>query len=110
MDLMYQVADMVICRSGGSTIAELAIFGKYAILIPFPYAAENHQYTNAQYYETTGAATVLQNDECTVDKMQGLIADWRQNYENYVQKGNNGKVAAKPKAAEEVLHLIDDNV
>ena len=44
----YQISDLVICRSGASTVAELAVCGKAAILIPYPYAAHNHQLINAQ--------------------------------------------------------------
>ena len=50
MELPYSACDLVLSRSGGSTLAELAVFGKGAFLIPYPYAAEGHQLDNAEYF------------------------------------------------------------
>lgn len=69
MHLLYQASALAVCRSGGSTVAELAHFGRPALLIPYPYAAEMHQDDNARFYAGTGAAVVLQNSECTPEKV-----------------------------------------
>lgn len=53
MELFLGAADLVFSRSGGSTVAELARFGKASVLIPYPYAAENHQYDNARVLPDT---------------------------------------------------------
>lgn len=65
MALLYLVSDLVICRSGGSTVAELEFFNKQAILIPYPYASENHQFYNALYYAGKGRAEVIEDKNCT---------------------------------------------
>lgn len=56
-------ADLCICRAGATTLAELSAGGKAAVLIPYPYAAENHQEYNARAFEAKGAATVLLDKE-----------------------------------------------
>jgi UDP-N-acetylglucosamine--N-acetylmuramyl-(pentapeptide) pyrophosphoryl-undecaprenol N-acetylglucosamine transferase len=55
----YLFADLVLCRAGATTLAELCVAGKPAILIPFPYATHNHQMTNAKVLERAGAAMIL---------------------------------------------------
>lgn len=59
MDAAYAAADLVICRSGASTLAELAAVKKPALLVPFPFAAANHQEANARVLEKAGAARCL---------------------------------------------------
>lgn len=63
MELAYAAADLVICRSGASTIAELAAQKKPAVLVPFPSAAGNHQELNARVVEKTGACRVVLEKE-----------------------------------------------
>ncbi len=63
MDLAYACADIVISRSGALTLAELAAAGKPAILIPYPFAAENHQTYNARLVEKKGAAILVRENQ-----------------------------------------------
>lgn len=58
-------ADLVVCRAGASTTAELAALGKPAILVPYPHATDNHQEHNARAFEAAGAAEVLLDSACT---------------------------------------------
>ena len=61
----YQRADLVICRSGATTVAEITAMGKSAIFIPYPFAADNHQAVNAKALANAGAAEmILQKDMC----------------------------------------------
>jgi len=63
MELAYAACDLAICRSGAMTLAELAAAGKPAILVPYPFAAENHQEFNADAVGKAGAAiTILQKN------------------------------------------------
>jgi len=66
----YAVADMIICRSGATTVAELRILNKYSLLIPFPFATENHQESNARELEKEGLAKVIIERDLT----PGLLA------------------------------------
>jgi UDP-N-acetylglucosamine--N-acetylmuramyl-(pentapeptide) pyrophosphoryl-undecaprenol N-acetylglucosamine transferase len=59
MDQQYQNADLIICRSGATTVAEIAALGKGVIFIPFPFAADNHQALNAQSLVRAGAAEMI---------------------------------------------------
>jgi len=65
----YAHADLIVGRAGATTIAELSAIGRPAILIPFPYAADNHQEVNARVLEEAGAARVLRQAEVTPDRL-----------------------------------------
>ena len=65
MELFYQAADIVVARAGANTVAELAVVGVPAILVPLPGAPGDHQRANAAVLERVGAAVVLSDPECT---------------------------------------------
>jgi UDP-N-acetylglucosamine--N-acetylmuramyl-(pentapeptide) pyrophosphoryl-undecaprenol N-acetylglucosamine transferase len=65
MDEAFARADLVLCRAGASTVAELTAFGKAAILVPFPYAIYDHQRGNAQALQDRGAAEMILDQELT---------------------------------------------
>ena len=73
MDGAYAAADLVICRAGASTLSELAVFGKPSVLIPYPYAAHDHQRLNALALEETGAAEVIVERELTAPGLANTI-------------------------------------
>jgi len=66
-------AQLVICRSGASTLAELSALGRPAILIPYPKAAENHQFHNAMYYKNKNAAWIVQENKNTEKELSEII-------------------------------------
>ena len=75
----YRDADLVVSRAGATTLAELAVLGKPAILIPFPYAADDHQTTNAVFLAQGGAALMFQERDLDALKLRreiiGLLSD-----------------------------------
>ncbi|HET6513330.1 MAG TPA: undecaprenyldiphospho-muramoylpentapeptide beta-N-acetylglucosaminyltransferase [Candidatus Kapabacteria bacterium] len=78
MDKAYTAADLVVARAGASTLAELSQIGKAAILVPYPFAADNHQEHNARAYEQEGAAIVLRDQELKeklLGAVEGLMRD-----------------------------------
>ncbi len=79
MATAYRDADLVVSRAGATTLAELAVLGKPAILIPYPYAADDHQTTNAAYLVRGGAALMFQERELDGAKLRqeilGLLND-----------------------------------
>lgn len=105
MQLLYQASDAVICRSGGSTVAELALFGKYAFLIPYPYAAEKHQDDNAHFYQSTGAAEVIDNACCTTEKAIEIIARLKGELEQLTARAAAAHVG-RPNAAADTIAVI----
>ena len=76
MAALYQRADFAICRSGAMTLAELAVTETPAILIPYPYAAEDHQYANAIAFANSGAAVVHREGELTAETLSELGGKW----------------------------------
>jgi UDP-N-acetylglucosamine--N-acetylmuramyl-(pentapeptide) pyrophosphoryl-undecaprenol N-acetylglucosamine transferase len=79
MATAYREADVVVSRAGATTIAELCAVGRPSLLVPFPFAADNHQEVNARVLERAGAATVLLQDQLTparlADALDGLLGD-----------------------------------
>ena len=72
----YAAADLVVSRSGATTIAELAVCGKRAVLIPFPFAADNHQEYNARTLAGRGGAEVIVQKDLTPELLAGLIRQY----------------------------------
>src|SRR5438309_57584 len=79
MEELYSAADLAIARSGAASLAELAAFSLPSILIPYPYAAEDHQTRNAEIFVRAGAALLLKESELTAEvlaqKVRELIDD-----------------------------------
>ncbi|MEU0377860.1 UDP-N-acetylglucosamine--N-acetylmuramyl-(pentapeptide) pyrophosphoryl-undecaprenol N-acetylglucosamine transferase [Streptomyces cyaneofuscatus] len=73
MDLAYAVADLVVCRAGSATIAELATTGVPAVLVPYPHAPGDHQTHNARVLSEAGAAHLVPDAETTADRLAELI-------------------------------------
>ena len=71
MAAVYRQADLLVSRAGATTLAEIATLGKPAILIPYPYAADNHQEMNAQHYVLGGGALMFVERDLTSE----LLAD-----------------------------------
>ena len=69
MELVYAAADVVVCRAGAMTIAELAVTGVPSILVPLPGAPGDHQTANARVLERAGAAVLLPDDRCDADAL-----------------------------------------
>ena len=107
MDILYQASDTVICRSGGSTLAELSIFSKFAMLVPYPYSADGHQYDNARFQQSSGGALLVNNDDFTNETCASFINDWISSKDYYRDKGMKAGKLAKPHASREMLELID---
>ena len=69
----YAEADLIICRAGATSIAEITAAGKAAILIPFPFAANDHQTKNAEALDRSGAAVIIKEHELTAESLFGVI-------------------------------------
>jgi UDP-N-acetylglucosamine--N-acetylmuramyl-(pentapeptide) pyrophosphoryl-undecaprenol N-acetylglucosamine transferase len=69
----YAAADLVICRAGAMTIAELAAGGMPSILVPFPHAVDDHQTANARFLTDRGAAILVQQKDLSAQRLASLI-------------------------------------
>ncbi len=75
MEAVYSAADLAVARSGAASLSEIAHYGIPSLLIPYPFAAENHQQFNAEIFARAGAATVLKEAEITGDTLGGVICN-----------------------------------
>jgi UDP-N-acetylglucosamine--N-acetylmuramyl-(pentapeptide) pyrophosphoryl-undecaprenol N-acetylglucosamine transferase len=98
----YGWADLVICRAGAMTVFELAAAGVGSILIPYPYAVDDHQTANAEYLASVGAAIVKQQHELTSEWLSDTVIRMNQHRDTLVKMAAAARSMAKPKAASEV--------
>ena len=97
MAARYAAADLVICRSGATTLAELACAGVASVLVPFPYATDDHQTANARFLSERGAALLLPQSELAPERLASLLRtlDRRQ----LLEMAMKARQLAKPSAA-----------
>jgi UDP-N-acetylglucosamine--N-acetylmuramyl-(pentapeptide) pyrophosphoryl-undecaprenol N-acetylglucosamine transferase len=98
----YAWADLVICRAGALTIAELACAGVASVLVPFPHAVDNHQTFNARYLSDAGAAKLVQQKDLTMQVIQDILNTMTR--EVCLQMAIAAKRLAKPEATQTVAH------
>jgi UDP-N-acetylglucosamine--N-acetylmuramyl-(pentapeptide) pyrophosphoryl-undecaprenol N-acetylglucosamine transferase len=104
----YQRAHLIIARSGASTVAELTIAGRPAILIPYVYAADNHQQANAEQLEKNGGAWVLLEKNFTPDNLKKLLQSILKNPGILGEKAERMRRFAKPQATQILANLVAD--
>ncbi len=99
----YADADLVICRAGALTVAELAAAGVASLLVPFPYAVDDHQTGNARFLADRGGAYLLPQSELTPDRLAGILSSLDRG--RLLQMAENARALAKPLAAVAVAHV-----
>lgn len=104
MDLAYAWADLIICRSGALTVSELAIAGIAAILVPFPYAVDDHQTANAKFLRDAGAAEVVAQSELNSEKVIALLQKYS-NRELLLDMAQKAAQASFPEASRNVTDI-----
>ncbi|MBW1730345.1 MAG: undecaprenyldiphospho-muramoylpentapeptide beta-N-acetylglucosaminyltransferase [Deltaproteobacteria bacterium] len=102
----YGRADLVVCRAGASTLFELAALGKPAILIPYPFAANQHQDVNAQALVETGGADMLRQSELTGQRLAMLIEGAMEDRALLEKKGQAVMKLAKVDAAKVIVDRL----
>ena len=104
----YAWADIVICRSGALTVAELAQVGVCSIWIPFPYAVDDHQTYNAKYLSSTDGAFLLPQSQLSVASLHALVQTLIDNPEKRLSVAMACKLLAKPTATQDVAkHCLE---
>ncbi len=96
-------AHLLVCRSGASTLAELAAMGRAAVLVPYPFAANNHQEHNARFFEASGAAEVILNKDFTGELLAGKIRQLLAGPQALTRMEAASQTLAKPHAAREMV-------
>lgn len=99
-------ADLVVCRSGASTLAELCAVGVGSVLVPFAAAVDDHQTRNAEYLVERGAAVLLKQDETLATRLQDVLRDLSENSARRMQMATAARALAKVDAAERIADII----
>lgn len=100
----YGRAHLVLCRAGATTISELTACGRPSVLIPFPYAAGDHQSVNATTLAEKGAALVLPQGDLTSDRLATLLSETLLERNLLLSMSGAAKSLGRPGAAEQILH------
>lgn len=106
MAQQYARADLVICRAGALTVAELAAAGVASILIPFPFAVDDHQTHNARFLSEKDAAILLPQSEMNAEKLAQLLREL--NREKLLSMAVAARALAKPEAALSVAKVCEE--
>jgi UDP-N-acetylglucosamine--N-acetylmuramyl-(pentapeptide) pyrophosphoryl-undecaprenol N-acetylglucosamine transferase len=105
MPRRFAVADLVLARSGASTVAELAAAGKPAVLVPFALAADDHQRSNAEVMARADAARVLLEQDLTPEQLQGTLVDLLEDPAKLRAMAENARSLAHPDAAQRIAEM-----
>lgn len=103
-------AHLVIGRSGASTVAELAAIGRPSILVPYPYAADDHQTANARAFEAAGACIVLPHASFTAATLAGLLVSLTGEPERLATMAEAAHAAGRPDAAARLADVVTELV
>ena len=101
---IYQQADLIISRAGATTLAEITVFHKPVILVPYPYAADNHQEINGQYLVEAGAGLMFQQKDLTGEKLGLEITRILTDKKLLHEMAKNSGKSAKPEATETIVN------
>jgi UDP-N-acetylglucosamine--N-acetylmuramyl-(pentapeptide) pyrophosphoryl-undecaprenol N-acetylglucosamine transferase len=101
----FASADLVVCRSGASTVAEIAAAGKPAVFVPFPRAADDHQRVNAEALAKHGAAVVVEESKLEGVWLAETIAALLQDPQRLAVMGEAARSLAHPNAARDIAAM-----
>ncbi len=99
-------ADLVVCRSGASTLAELCATGVGSVLVPFAAAVDDHQTRNAEYLVERGAAVLLKQDDTLAARLQDVLRELSTHSDRRMQMAQAARALAKVDAAERIADII----
>jgi UDP-N-acetylglucosamine--N-acetylmuramyl-(pentapeptide) pyrophosphoryl-undecaprenol N-acetylglucosamine transferase len=99
----YRSANLVVCRAGATTVAELTALGKPAIFIPFPFAANNHQEFNARYVEDSGGGEVILEKDLNGRLLASKIESYAVNPEAMRKMSTQSAALGRPEAADLIV-------
>ncbi len=102
MAAAYEWADVVICRSGALTVSELTLAGRGALLVPFPFAIDDHQTRNAEWLVNNSAGVLMPQSDMNKEKLAEFIVSVSKDRQQLQTMGRNAKALAMPNAASDV--------
>jgi UDP-N-acetylglucosamine--N-acetylmuramyl-(pentapeptide) pyrophosphoryl-undecaprenol N-acetylglucosamine transferase len=101
-------ADMIVCRAGAITAAEIAAAGRAAIFIPFGAATDSHQLRNAQEMQRTGAGRLIPEKELTAERLTSEIFSLVDQPDQIEMQSNAARSLARPNATRDIVNLIEE--
>lgn len=101
----YAWADLVICRAGALTVAELAAAGLPAIFVPFAAAVDDHQTANARSMTEVGAAAIINEGDLTAEQLAGVLREWLSSREALRRRAVDARRLAKPRAVQDITEV-----
>jgi UDP-N-acetylglucosamine--N-acetylmuramyl-(pentapeptide) pyrophosphoryl-undecaprenol N-acetylglucosamine transferase len=104
----FAAADLIVCRSGAGTVSELAAAGRPAILVPFPFAADDHQARNAEAMERGGAAWLVRDAEMTGEKLFEAVTALAAADSALERMAEAARQFAKPGAAGKAADILEE--
>jgi len=108
MPLALSAADLVVCRAGAATLAEITVTGTPAILVPYPYATGNHQEFNARALEREGAAMVMKDEELTGEKLANQIEKLLADPGHLEAMARAARRLGRPQALADILQCVEE--
>ena len=108
MPAAFAAADVVVCRAGASAVAELNAAGRASVLVPYPFAADQHQLANARAQERSFAARVVTNGELTGRKLVEEIESLWENPPLLARMEEAARAQARPRAADRAADLMEE--
>ncbi len=108
MPAAFESADLVVCRSGAGTVSELAAAGRPSILVPFPFAADDHQTRNAEAMERAGAARLVPESEMSGERLCSLIQELARDAGALESMAQAARSLAKPGAAQRAADIMEE--
>ena len=101
----YAWADVIVCRAGALTVAEVAAVGLPAVFVPFPFAVDDHQTANARSLADAGGAVVLQESELTAERLADVLNEWFADREILLDRARKARSQARPDALERITGI-----
>jgi UDP-N-acetylglucosamine--N-acetylmuramyl-(pentapeptide) pyrophosphoryl-undecaprenol N-acetylglucosamine transferase len=108
MPAAFARADLIICRSGAGAVSEVAAAGKPSVLIPFPFAADDHQTHNAERLREAGAAILHRDSEWSGDRFVSVVRDLLRQPEKLRQMSEAARSLARPGAAQRAADILEE--
>jgi len=103
---MFGRADLLVCRSGASTVAEVTAAGKPAIFIPFPHAADDHQMRNAEALERAGAAVLIAEKDLTSERLVDAVRELLGDPARLARMSEASRKLSHPDAARQIALMV----
>jgi UDP-N-acetylglucosamine--N-acetylmuramyl-(pentapeptide) pyrophosphoryl-undecaprenol N-acetylglucosamine transferase len=103
---VYRQADLIVCRAGATTVAEITVIGMAAVFVPFPFAADDHQTRNAQALVDAGAAEMIRQENLSGEALVKLVKGYMENPVLLREMAAKARALGRPEAARAVVDDI----